>query len=68
MLYKSEEHLYLYRFWALSSVGFQSTVQMKWFLIESLDLIHVGERYITHLIAAVGSQSDALDAFPHVKL
>ena len=35
--------------------------------MEGLDVIHVGERYITHLIAAVGSQSDALDAIPRVK-
>ena len=36
-------------------------------LMEGLDLIHVGERYITHLIAVVASQSDALDAITRVK-
>ena len=36
-------------------------------LMEGLDLIHVGERYITHLIAAVGLQYDALYAITRVK-
>ena len=35
-------------------------------LMEGLDLIHVDKRYKMHLITAVGSQSDALDAPPRV--
>ena len=36
-------------------------------LMEGLDLIHVGERHVTLLIAVVGSQSDTLDVIQRVK-